>query len=175
VPASLAQRRAEVVARLKTLEAQVKPITEFLSNEDNVKLLKQDKAQNMAFLSKEFNIGACRGGALGAWRLGTALPGGRAAGRQSAEGPTGCLLGAVWWPSEGAAALQCGSLGFLLEELLLWKGILKGPTQAGMGGGREGLVKAAAGAGAGAGASRACRGLQLLPTEGAWAVWHLSL
>lgn len=57
VPESLLQRRAEVVDKLKTLEAQVKPITEFLSNEDNVKLLKQDKAQNMAFLQKEFGIG----------------------------------------------------------------------------------------------------------------------
>ncbi|GAB4815184.1 hypothetical protein N2152v2_002230 [Parachlorella kessleri] len=58
VPPALAARRSEVVARLKTLESQVKPITEFLSNEDNVKLLKQDKAQNMAFLQKEFSIGA---------------------------------------------------------------------------------------------------------------------
>ena len=57
MPPALAQRRAEVVSRLKTLESQVKPITEFLSNEDNVKLLKQDKAQNMAFLQKEFSIG----------------------------------------------------------------------------------------------------------------------
>lgn len=44
---------------------QVKPITEFLSNEDNVKLLKQDKAQNMAFLQKEFGIGARAGRTLG--------------------------------------------------------------------------------------------------------------
>jgi len=50
-------RRVEVVQRLRTLEAQVKPITEFLSNEENVKLLKQDKTQNMSFLQKEFNIG----------------------------------------------------------------------------------------------------------------------
>ena len=47
------------MTRLKGLEAAVKPITEFLSNEDNVKLLKQDKTQNMAFLQKEFGIGAC--------------------------------------------------------------------------------------------------------------------
>jgi translation initiation factor 3 subunit E len=57
VPQSLLQRRAEVVRKLKTLEAQVKPIIEFLSNEDNVKLLKADKGQNMAFLQKEFGIG----------------------------------------------------------------------------------------------------------------------
>jgi hypothetical protein len=57
VPESLRQRRVEVVARLKSLEAAVKPITEFLSEEGNVKLLKQDKAQNMAFLQKEFGIG----------------------------------------------------------------------------------------------------------------------
>lgn len=57
VPESLVQRRAEVVQRLRTLDAQVKPITEFLSNEENVKLLKQDKTQNMTFLQKEFSIG----------------------------------------------------------------------------------------------------------------------
>lgn len=50
-------RRTDVVARLKSLEAAVRPITEFLSNEENVKLLKQDKTQNQAFLQKEFNIG----------------------------------------------------------------------------------------------------------------------
>ena len=61
VPDSLRARRVEVVTRLKGLEAAVKPITEFLSNEDNVKLLKQDKTQNMAFLQKEFGIGACNG------------------------------------------------------------------------------------------------------------------
>ncbi len=58
VPESLRQRRVEVVARLKSLEGAVKPITDFLSNEENVKLLKQDKTQNMTFLQKEFNIGA---------------------------------------------------------------------------------------------------------------------
>lgn len=58
VPESLRARRGEVVARLKSLEAAVKPVTDFLSNEDNVKLLKQDKTQNMAFLQKEFGIGA---------------------------------------------------------------------------------------------------------------------
>lgn len=59
VPESLRQRRGEVVAKLKSLEGAVKPITDFLSNEENVKLLKQDKTQNMTFLQKEFNIGAC--------------------------------------------------------------------------------------------------------------------
>ncbi|EFN52550.1 hypothetical protein CHLNCDRAFT_138996 [Chlorella variabilis] len=57
VPESLRQRRGEVVAKLKSLEGAVKPITDFLSNEENVKLLKQDKTQNMTFLQKEFNIG----------------------------------------------------------------------------------------------------------------------
>jgi translation initiation factor 3 subunit E len=57
VPESLTKRRSEVVSKLKALESQVKPITEFLSNEDHVKLLKQDKTQNMAFLQKEFGIG----------------------------------------------------------------------------------------------------------------------
>lgn len=57
VPESLVARRSDVVARLKSLDAAVRPITEFLSNEDNVKLLKQDKTQNQAFLQKEFNIG----------------------------------------------------------------------------------------------------------------------
>lgn len=57
VPEHLVRRRNEVVQRLKALEGQVKPITEFLSNEENVKLLKQDKTQNMAFLQKEFDIG----------------------------------------------------------------------------------------------------------------------
>ena len=50
-------RRADVVSRLRTLESQVKPVTDFLSKEENVKLLKQDKGQNMAFLQKEFGIG----------------------------------------------------------------------------------------------------------------------
>lgn len=58
VPDSLRARRVEVVTKLKSLEAAVRPITDFLSNEDNVKLLKQDKAQNQAFLLKEFQIGA---------------------------------------------------------------------------------------------------------------------
>lgn len=40
------------------LEGQVKPITDFLSAEDNIKLLKQDKTQNQAFLEREFGIGA---------------------------------------------------------------------------------------------------------------------
>ncbi|WP_289490507.1 hypothetical protein, partial [Klebsiella pneumoniae] len=35
----------------------VKPITDFLSDEDHVKLLKQDKTQNQTFLQKEFGIG----------------------------------------------------------------------------------------------------------------------
>jgi translation initiation factor 3 subunit E len=56
VPPSLIQRRNDVVNRLRTLEAQVKPITEFLT-EANVKLLKQDKTQNMTFLQREFGIG----------------------------------------------------------------------------------------------------------------------
>lgn len=42
---------------MKALDAQVRPVTDFLSNEDNVKLLKQDKTQNMTFLQKEFSIG----------------------------------------------------------------------------------------------------------------------
>jgi translation initiation factor 3 subunit E len=57
VPESLLQRRVDVVSKLKSLESAVKPITEFLSNEDNVNLLKQDKTQNQAFLLKEFQIG----------------------------------------------------------------------------------------------------------------------
>ena len=70
MPPALAQRRAEVVSRLKTLESQVKPITEFLSNEDNVKLLKQDKAQNMAFLQKEFSIGERAQDSRALWQQG---------------------------------------------------------------------------------------------------------
>ena len=57
MPESLVSRRSEVVQRLKALEVQVKPVTDFLSNEENVKLLKQDKTQNMTFLQKEFGIG----------------------------------------------------------------------------------------------------------------------
>lgn len=58
IPQSLVDRRKEVVGRLRSLEDQVKPITEFLSDEANVKLLKQDKTQNMAFLQREFGIGS---------------------------------------------------------------------------------------------------------------------
>ena len=82
VPDSLRARRVEVVTRLKGLEAAVKPITEFLSNEDNVKLLKQDKTQNMAFLQKEFGIGACCGQAGGSW-LGAAADAGTGALRRA--------------------------------------------------------------------------------------------
>lgn len=57
VPESLVARRKEVVDKLHALEQQVKPITDFLSSEENVKLLKSDKTQNMAFLQKEFSIG----------------------------------------------------------------------------------------------------------------------
>ena len=60
VPESLRARRVEVVSRLKSLEGAVRPITEFLSNEENVKLLKQDKTQNQTFLQKEFGIGGWR-------------------------------------------------------------------------------------------------------------------
>lgn len=59
VPPEFVARRQEVVGKLRTLETQVKTITDFLSNADNVKLLKQDKAQNQAFLASEFNIGVC--------------------------------------------------------------------------------------------------------------------
>ena len=52
------KRRGEVVNRLRTLEAEVKPITDFLSNADSVKMLKQDKSQNQAFLQAEFGIRA---------------------------------------------------------------------------------------------------------------------
>lgn len=68
MPAEFVARRQEVVGKLRTLETQVKTITDFLSNADNVKLLKQDKAQNQAFLASEFNIGAwgvCVGGGGG--------------------------------------------------------------------------------------------------------------
>ena len=58
VPESLVVRRREVVDKLRSLEQQVKPITDFLSSEENVRLLKSDKTQNMTFLQKEFNIGA---------------------------------------------------------------------------------------------------------------------
>lgn len=57
VPDSLVARRQEVVNKLRTLEGQVKTITDFLSNADNVRLLKQDKTQNQAFLQSEFGIG----------------------------------------------------------------------------------------------------------------------
>lgn len=57
VPEALVARRKEVVDKLRALEQQVKPITDFLSSEDNVKLLKSDKTQNMAFLQREFSIG----------------------------------------------------------------------------------------------------------------------
>jgi translation initiation factor 3 subunit E len=67
VPDHLAARRGEVVARLRELEARVRPVTEFLSNEGNVKLLKQDKAQNLAFLHREFGIGAVEVEALYAY------------------------------------------------------------------------------------------------------------
>ncbi|KAK2077099.1 hypothetical protein QBZ16_004733 [Prototheca wickerhamii] len=58
VPEQFVTRRGEVVNRLRTLEAEVKPITDFLSNADSVKMLKQDKSQNQAFLQAEFGIRA---------------------------------------------------------------------------------------------------------------------
>lgn len=61
VPDSLVARRQEVVNKLRTLEGQVKTITDFLSNADNVRLLKQDKTQNQAFLQSEFGIGEALG------------------------------------------------------------------------------------------------------------------
>jgi translation initiation factor 3 subunit E len=57
VPESLAHRRADVVKRLTSLTTQVKAITDFLSNEEAVNFLKQDKTQNMAFLQREYSIG----------------------------------------------------------------------------------------------------------------------
>lgn len=47
-----------MLAKLAGLKDQVKPITEFLSNDEQVKMLKQDRTQNMVFLQNEFNIGA---------------------------------------------------------------------------------------------------------------------
>ena len=87
VPESLRQRRVEVVAKLKSLESAVKPITDFLSNEENVKLLKQDKTQNMAVLQKEFNIGERR--RAGGSRQGRVAVGVKGT-RQDASGEVSC-------------------------------------------------------------------------------------
>jgi translation initiation factor 3 subunit E len=64
VPEALIQRRGEVVARLHSLESSVKAVTEFMSNDENVKLLKTDKGQNLAFLQKEYGIGPAHVDAL---------------------------------------------------------------------------------------------------------------
>ena len=80
----------EVVSKLTSLEAALQPITDFLSNEENVKLLKQDKTQNMAFLQKEFNIGACAVACSG-WQLGA---GGQAGGQQATS--SGCVCRGRW-------------------------------------------------------------------------------
>ena len=58
VPEYLVKRREEVLARLVGLKDQVQPITGFLSKDENVKMLKQDRTQNMMFLQSEFGIGS---------------------------------------------------------------------------------------------------------------------
>ena len=83
VPDSLVARRRDVVAKLRALESSVRPVTDFLSNEENVKLLKQDKTQNQAFLQREFGIGE---EAVGEWRRGRRRGGGRG-GRCVLVGP----------------------------------------------------------------------------------------
>lgn len=57
VPQSMNDRRAEVLARLKSLQEEAQTIVAFLSNEASVKQLKQDKTYNLKFLQEEFNIG----------------------------------------------------------------------------------------------------------------------
>jgi eIF3 subunit 6 N terminal domain len=47
----------QVVQKLKTLQADAESIVEFLSNENLVKQLKQDKGYNLKFLQEDFNIG----------------------------------------------------------------------------------------------------------------------
>ncbi|KAK9810213.1 hypothetical protein WJX72_006728 [[Myrmecia] bisecta] len=56
-PQSMKERRSEVVANLKRLQASAETITQFLSNEQAVKQLKQDKGYNLQFLQQEFQIG----------------------------------------------------------------------------------------------------------------------
>lgn len=56
-PSSMVERRGEVITKLKTLQGQAEAIVAFLSNEDHVKLLKQDKNYNLQFLREQFNIG----------------------------------------------------------------------------------------------------------------------
>ena len=63
-PESLRLRREEVLSKLATLKEQVQPIVEFLSNDEHVKLLKQDRTQNMNFLQSEFGIGPVQVDAL---------------------------------------------------------------------------------------------------------------
>ncbi|KAI8102657.1 hypothetical protein M9434_005456 [Picochlorum sp. BPE23] len=63
-PESLRLRREEVLSKLAALKEQVQPIVEFLSNDEHVKLLKQDRTQNMNFLQSEFAIGPAQVDAL---------------------------------------------------------------------------------------------------------------
>lgn len=45
------------MSRLQSLQTAVKPVTDFLSSEENVRRLRQDKAANAAFLRRDFGIG----------------------------------------------------------------------------------------------------------------------
>jgi hypothetical protein len=56
VPATMSERRAEVVKKLVTCSDAAVPITTFLSNGNLLKQLRQDRQQNLSFLA-EHNVG----------------------------------------------------------------------------------------------------------------------
>ena len=56
VPATMSERRAEVVKKLHSCSEAAVPITAFLSNGNLLKQLRQDRMQNLAFLA-EHNVG----------------------------------------------------------------------------------------------------------------------
>lgn len=57
VPADMMARRAEVVSDLRRLEKEARPIIHFLSDPNNVRTLRLDKALNLRFLEENYQIG----------------------------------------------------------------------------------------------------------------------
>ncbi|GIL46995.1 hypothetical protein Vafri_3839 [Volvox africanus] len=58
VPQEMKERRTQVVARLRQLQADVDPIIKCLQNRHVVDKFRQDKSFNLQFLQEEFQIGA---------------------------------------------------------------------------------------------------------------------
>ena len=134
-PAGPAQPPTHPPPNRPSTPPQVRPITDFLSNEEHVKLLKQDKAQNQAFLLKEFQIGEGARAGVG---------GGAGGGRTEARAAVRCRPRAPPPPARPAAAgpeqvdalyhfakwnFECGNYSAAAEYLYHYRSLSTNPER----------------------------------------------